>query len=86
MLSNDVIRKINAQIVIELRKADSIGTDHQEKMEALERIAKLKALLSPQPSAEEIAEHVANFLKTQTVTPSPAEPPTLIEQFFGRHR
>lgn len=46
MLSVSNIRKINEQILDELRTVDSICSSHQEKMEAIERIAALKKLLS----------------------------------------
>lgn len=73
MLSNDVIRKINRQIEDELRTVDSICSDQQEKLDAIERIAKLKELLTPQPSIEEIAQRVAAILQIQQQpTPQPA--------------
>lgn len=51
MLSKDNIDRINRQIRDELRTVDSICSDHQEKMEAIERIAQLKALMSTNPPA-----------------------------------
>jgi hypothetical protein len=62
MLSQNVINKINHQIEDELRNVDSICSSPQEKMEAIERIAKLKALLTPQPSREEIMSELASAL------------------------
>jgi hypothetical protein len=44
MLSDMTVRKINNQIQDELRTVDSFVATHKEKMEALERIAALKAL------------------------------------------
>jgi hypothetical protein len=76
MLSNDVIAKINRQIEDELRTVGKTFADHDEKMEALERIAKLKEILSPNPSAEQIAQHVANFLNTAATQPN-AEPDSM---------
>lgn len=48
MLSNHIVRKIEDQIARELRTADSICSDPDEKMEALDRIVKLKAILNPE--------------------------------------
>lgn len=67
MLSDNNIRKINDQIKDELRTVDRAFVSHQEKMEALERIAALKALLDPpvknetSPSTQKPADVVVDF-------------------------
>jgi hypothetical protein len=65
MLSRTVIVKINRQIEDELRIVDSICSSQQDKLDAIERIAKLKALLSPQPSREEILDELASAITVQ---------------------
>lgn len=73
MLSQENVKKINDLIESELRTVDRAFTDHEEKLEALERIAKLKALLSPQPSTEEIVEMLATALASKNPV-GPAQP------------
>lgn len=51
MLSISNVRQINRQILDELRTVDSFIASHQEKLEALERINKLKALLDDRHEA-----------------------------------
>lgn len=62
MLYDETIRKINQQIEIELRNVDSLGSTDDEKMAALERIAKLKALFDPQPTSEMIRQELASII------------------------
>lgn len=52
MLSDSNIKKINDEIESELRWISS--SDHEDKMQTLERVAALKALLDPTPTAEQI--------------------------------
>lgn len=64
MLTEDTIRKMNDQIQEELEIVDRITYSHQEKMDALERIAKLKEILAPQnhPSPDETLSQLATAL------------------------
>jgi hypothetical protein len=54
MLSDSNIREINRQIKNEL--GDLWHLDHQEKMEAFERIAELKRILEPSITIEHIED------------------------------
>lgn len=63
MLSDRNIAEMNRQIAAELRNADSICSTPEEKMQALERIAKLRELLTPQPTREDILTELASALK-----------------------
>jgi hypothetical protein len=54
MLSDRNIREINRQIQNEL--GDLWHLDHQEKMEAFERIAELKRILEPSITIEHIED------------------------------
>lgn len=61
MLSQATIHDLNREITKELRHYDSIFCETQEdKMACLERISKLKSLLAPSPTAEEIASALVN--------------------------
>jgi uncharacterized protein YoaH (UPF0181 family) len=68
MLSDTNIRKINNLIEEEVR--DMWRLDHEEKMAAIERIAALKSILDPAPTAEQIANALKSSTspKTQTHT------------------
>lgn len=80
MLSDRNIIEINRQIERELKTVDSWMSDADDKTAALKRIAKLKALLDPQPSREEILKELANAIvvaersKTETTTSTPPAP------------
>lgn len=55
MLDVSTVRRINEQIIDEMRIVDSLGASHQEKMEAIERADALKKLVSEdrhEPSVE----------------------------------
>jgi len=54
MLSDSNIRKINSEIEDELHSFWRL--DDEEKMAAIERIAKLKSILDPAPTAEQIID------------------------------
>jgi hypothetical protein len=62
MLSDHNVRKINDQIANELNTVDSWTASDDEKTAALDRIAKLKALLMPQPSREQILSELADAI------------------------
>jgi hypothetical protein len=68
MLSDTNTRKINNLIEEEVR--DMWRLDHEEKMAAIERIAALKSILDPAPTAEQIANALkwSTSPKTQTHT------------------
>lgn len=74
MLSDYNIRKINEQITSELRIADSYGATHAEKMEAFERVAKLQALLNPQPSRTDILQELATAFAAAQQPTKPVQP------------
>lgn len=79
MFSSDNVREINRQIDRELREV-RMSDDHNEKLAAIDRIAKLKALLSPQPSREEILAEVADALAHHVpATPAPTQPSPILE-------
>lgn len=69
MLSSTNVRKINDQINDELQIVDLTFTPHKQKMEALERIAALKAILDtpvpvkPEPTTDSLIEDVARVLR-----------------------
>jgi septal ring factor EnvC (AmiA/AmiB activator) len=75
MLSSTNVRKINDQIERELRDVNSIVTSNEDKIAALDRIARLKALLNPQPSRSDILSELASaFVEAQrTPPPTPAD-------------
>jgi DNA-directed RNA polymerase specialized sigma subunit len=81
MLSSHTVHKINNQIQDELRIVDRFTTSHQEKMEALERIAELKKLITPQPTRSEILEELATALYEARNAPSPTA--TAISDLLG---
>ncbi len=89
MLSQSTISNINDQIGRELRIVKDWMKDDAEKDAALERIAKLKDLLNPQPSRTDILQELANALvnahPNQPATPAPS-PLTLIVELLGRNR
>lgn len=62
MLSNSAIHSINRQIERELRELNSILTSDEEKVAIIDRIAKLKELLNPHPSREDILAELAAAL------------------------
>lgn len=75
MLSNDNIRQINDLIRKEIRAYDSWGADADDKSAALENIAKLQALLTPQPSRSDILAELADAL-VNVQQPAPQPPVT----------
>jgi len=62
MLSDKTIAMINKQIQDELDTIDSIVPTHQEKMEAIERIAALKALFSTKEKVEMKQDEIVTHL------------------------
>ena len=85
MLSQDNIAKINDLIDDELRTASGAFTSHTDKMEALDRVATLKALLTPQPSRNDIIRELATALKEQNA-PAQQSPADLVTEFFATFR
>lgn len=83
MLSDRNVKEINRQIEREIREANWADT-HQEKMDAIERIATLKALLYPQPSQKEILEQLATALQSQPT--APRNPADLVTEIFATFR
>ena len=65
MLSQETIRKINDQIQDEIRTVNFIGSSHQEKMEAIERVKALKALFAdePKPTVQTRTNDVADTVR-----------------------
>jgi DNA-directed RNA polymerase specialized sigma subunit len=90
MLSSHAAREINNQIRDELRIVDRITTSHQEKMEALERIAKLKQLLESPTQQTQTRGDILNELATALVEAADARncrrPTSLFEALFGADR
>lgn len=83
MLSDRNVRDINSAITSELRNVDSMFTSNEDKMAALERISKLKSLLSPQPTRQEIIAELATALKEASPTTSHAQ--RLVEIISAYH-
>lgn len=71
MLHRLTIAKINRQIEEELRLVDRAFATHQEKMEALERVAALKALFdSPtetetESTTDSLVHEICEILRTR---------------------
>jgi len=94
MLDPRAIRKINDQIIDELRTVDSIASNDHEKMAALERIAKLKTLLEPTPVTPEppvsrktiLKELAAAVLEARDEARQRNQPFDLFEALFGTRR
>lgn len=86
MLSNDNVAKINSQIAKELREADRFVNFDEEKMAALERVAKLKTLLSEQTTQPIDYDQLATAIieKMTQSRPEPHPLTTLIEAFLNR--
>lgn len=84
MLTDRNVAKINDMIKRELDTAGSFISSQEDKMAALERVSKLKSLLYPQPTAEELVEMLAIALKEKTNTTT--QPHSLMEQIFGQSR
>jgi hypothetical protein len=85
MLSQTTVNKINDQIRRELHTVNSSFSSHEDKMEALERIAKLKELLNPQPSRQDILRELAIAL-TDRQTPTPHSASDLVTEIFATFR
>lgn len=83
MLSNDNIRNINRQIENELRDVNSIRLSDEEKSAALDRIIKLKSLLTTQPSREEILAELADALAEAQRNPPPTFADNLMTDIVG---
>lgn len=66
MLSADNIRRINNQIKDELSEAGRFVNSDEEKAAALDRALKLKQLLDPNPSVDELVEKLAAALSSPT--------------------
>lgn len=86
MLSDRNIERINDQIETELRKLNSIIYNEKEKDEAVKRISQLNALLTEQPTREEIVNDVVAILTEQKTVKTPERPASLIDVLFGFHR
>jgi len=86
MLNDNNIREINNQINRELRNVNSICKSPDEKLQALDRIAKLKALLTPQPSREEILSELAAALVEAQRNPPATFADNLINDIVGHFR
>jgi hypothetical protein len=87
MLSAANVSKINNQIADEIRQVERRFNSDEEKLAALDRIAKLKALLSEQPPQTIDYDQLANAL-IEKLTPAPRHDPhplmTLIETLARR--
>lgn len=70
MLSDRNVRELNSMIEKEMREMRWADT-HAEKLECVDRIAKLKELLHPQPSRKQILADLAEALAE---VPTPAIP------------
>jgi hypothetical protein len=86
MLSQDNIDKINDLIDDELHTANGAFTSHKDKMEAIERVATLKALLTPQPSRTDILRELATALTEAKRTPASQSPSDLIADILSTFR
>ena len=91
MLSDRNIREINNQIATELRTVNSIISSDEKKMAAIERIAKLKALLeetpSEQPSRQSILKEVATALiEAREEARERNRPVDIFDSIFGIRR
>ena len=86
MLSNHNVHKINRQIENELRIVGSIITSDEDKTAALDRIIKLKALLTPQPSREDILAELAEALVEARRNPTPTFADTLVSEILNAIR
>lgn len=86
MLSDDNIRKINDQIESEVRDLGSFMTDDEDKPAILDRITKLKALLSPQPTRSDILAELAAALTEAQRNPPPTFADNLIDQIVASFR
>lgn len=85
MLSDRNVRKINDQIANELRTVGGAFTSAVDKAAALDRIAKLQALLTPQPSREDILTELAAAIVDETKKPHQPSPTALaIETLITR--
>lgn len=82
MLSASNVQKINDQIKRELRTVDRFVASDEEKMAAIERVAELKKLLTPQPTRQEILQELAAALVEARSNPTPPQPRDFIDAFF----
>lgn len=89
MLSNENIRKINRQIESELRNSTAFMASNEDKMAALDRVAKLKSMLEPTPEPADLRKTIVQELAAliaETQKPEPTQVDTLIEALFGNRR
>jgi len=86
MLSDQNVRRINNQIADELRTVDSICSSDQEKIAAIDRIAKLKSLLTPQPSRSDILAELAEALVEAQRNPKPTFADHLVSDILSALR
>lgn len=70
MLSEENIELINKQITKEVKSLEGFFTSDEDKPAILDRIAKLIALLSPQPSRQEILSELAAAIVAEHKTPT----------------
>lgn len=87
MLSDDNVRMINVMIAKELREADRFVTSDDEKLAALERVAKLQTLLEKQITPQVNMDQLADKIIEKMSKPSDPEPhplSVLIDAFINR--
>lgn len=87
MLSDDNVRKINAMIAKELREADRFVTSDDDKLAALDRVAKLQTLLYKQTMPQVNMDQLADKIIEKMSKPSGPEPhplSVLIDTFINR--
>lgn len=88
MLSEDNIERINDQIADELNTVSHPFKTHQEKTDAIERVAQLKSLLEPiQPTMpcdpREVAQALLDMKPVGNVRDQSAVD-TILNRFFDR--
>lgn len=85
MLSEANITRINHQIAKELREADRFINSDAEKKAALERVAKLKTLLSEQTVQIDYDQLANSLIEQMTAAPRhQPHPLTIIFEAFAR--
>lgn len=79
MLSDSNIAKINALIAQELREADRFINTPEDKMNALNRVAKLQTLLSEQMIPQPVdLDQLADVIIAKLTKPSTPKPPSIL--------
>jgi hypothetical protein len=68
MLSDRNIREINAAIATEIQTAKRWSASDEDKAAAIDRALKLKQLLDPNPSPDELIEKLADAMSRPSAT------------------